>query len=72
VLAVKCGEPKIVVAPQFGVSRQALHTWLTRCVGCAARTLVGIPGGLRASCTQRSGRQHAAREVRLSVPPSQQ
>jgi hypothetical protein len=24
------GEPKIVVAAQFGVSRQTLHTWLTR------------------------------------------
>jgi transposase InsO family protein len=30
VLAVKRGEPKIVVAAQFGVSRQTLHTWLTR------------------------------------------
>lgn len=30
VLAVERGEPKIVVATQFGVSRQALHTWLTR------------------------------------------
>jgi transposase InsO family protein len=30
VLAVGRGEPKIVVATQFGVSRQTLHTWLTR------------------------------------------
>jgi transposase len=30
VLAVGRGEPKIVVAAQFGVSRQTLHTWLTR------------------------------------------
>jgi transposase InsO family protein len=30
VLAVERGEPKIVVAAQFGVSRQTLHTWLTR------------------------------------------
>jgi hypothetical protein len=29
VLAVGRGEPKIVVAAQFGVSRQTLHTWLT-------------------------------------------
>jgi transposase len=28
VLAVGRGEPKIVVATQFGVSRQTLHTWL--------------------------------------------
>ena len=30
VLAVERGEPKMVVAAQFGVSRQTLHTWLTR------------------------------------------
>jgi transposase InsO family protein len=30
VLAVGRGEPKIVVAAQFGVSRQTLHTWITR------------------------------------------
>jgi transposase InsO family protein len=30
VLAVERGEPKIVVAARFGVSRQTLHTWLTR------------------------------------------
>src|SRR3978361_1517482 len=30
VLAVERGEPKIVVAAQFGISRQTLHTWLTR------------------------------------------
>ena len=30
VLAVERGEPKTVVAAQFGVSRQTLHTWLTR------------------------------------------
>jgi transposase len=30
VLAVERGEPKIVVAAQFGVSRQTLHSWLTR------------------------------------------
>jgi transposase len=30
VLAVGRGEPKIVVAAQFGVSRQTLHPWLTR------------------------------------------
>jgi hypothetical protein len=30
VLAVERDEPKIVVVAQFGVSRQALHTWLTR------------------------------------------
>ena len=30
VLAVERGEPKIVVAAQFGVSRQSLYTWLTR------------------------------------------
>lgn len=30
VLAVERGEPKSVVAAQFGVSRQTLHTWLTR------------------------------------------
>ena len=30
VLAVERGEPKIVVAAQFGVSRQTLHRWLTR------------------------------------------
>ncbi|MDQ4092150.1 MAG: IS481 family transposase [Actinomycetota bacterium] len=30
VLAVERGEQKIVVAAQFGVSRQTLHTWLTR------------------------------------------
>ncbi|MDQ4033673.1 MAG: IS481 family transposase [Actinomycetota bacterium] len=30
VLAVERGEQKIVVAGQFGVSRQTLHTWLTR------------------------------------------
>lgn len=30
VLAVERGEQKIVVADQFGVSRQTLHTWLTR------------------------------------------
>jgi transposase len=29
VLAVGRGEPKIVVAARFGVSRQTLHTWLT-------------------------------------------
>jgi transposase len=28
VLAVERGEPKNVVAAQFGVSRQTLHTWL--------------------------------------------
>ena len=32
VLAVERGEPKIVVAAQFGVSRQTLHTWLLRYV----------------------------------------
>jgi transposase len=32
VLAGERGEPKIVVAAQFGVSRQTLHTWLTRYV----------------------------------------
>ena len=30
VLAVERGEPKMVVAAQLGVSRQTLHTWLTR------------------------------------------
>jgi Winged helix-turn helix len=30
VLAVERGEPKMVVATQFGVSRQTLHTCLTR------------------------------------------
>jgi transposase InsO family protein len=30
VLAVERGEPKTVVAAQFGVSRQTLHTWLAR------------------------------------------
>ncbi len=30
VLAVERDEPKNVVAAQFGVSRQTLHTWLTR------------------------------------------
>ncbi|MDQ2883711.1 MAG: hypothetical protein M3Y48_21770 [Actinomycetota bacterium] len=30
VLAVERGEPKIVVVAPFGVSRQTLHTWLTR------------------------------------------
>jgi transposase InsO family protein len=30
VLAVERGEAKTVVAAQFGVSRQTLHTWLTR------------------------------------------
>ena len=30
VLAVERGEPKHLVAAQFGVSRQTLHTWLTR------------------------------------------
>lgn len=30
VLAVERGEPKMVVAAQFGVSRQTLHTWITR------------------------------------------
>jgi transposase InsO family protein len=30
VLAVERGEPKNVVAAQFGVSRQTLHTWLAR------------------------------------------
>ncbi len=30
VLAVERGEPKQAVAAQFGVSRQALHTWLQR------------------------------------------
>jgi len=30
VLAVERGELKMVVAAQFGVSRQTLHTWLTR------------------------------------------
>jgi transposase len=30
VLAVERGEPKMVVAAQFGVSRQTLHTWLSR------------------------------------------
>jgi transposase InsO family protein len=30
VLAVERGEPKVVVAAQFGVSRQTLHTWLSR------------------------------------------
>jgi transposase InsO family protein len=30
VLAVERGEPKSVVAAQFGVSRQTLHNWLTR------------------------------------------
>jgi transposase InsO family protein len=30
VLAVERGESKMVVAAQFGVSRQTLHTWLTR------------------------------------------
>jgi hypothetical protein len=29
-LAVERGELKMVVAAQFGVSRQTLHTWLTR------------------------------------------
>jgi hypothetical protein len=48
VLAVGRGEPKIVVAAQFGVSRQTLHTWLTPaprwrswCASYAAST----PGG---------------------------
>jgi transposase len=30
VLAVERGEPKHVVAAQFGVSRQTLHTWIRR------------------------------------------
>lgn len=30
VLAVERGEPRIVVASQYGMSRQPLHTWLTR------------------------------------------
>jgi transposase InsO family protein len=30
VLAVERGEPRAVVVAQFGVSRQTLHTWLTR------------------------------------------
>jgi transposase len=30
VLAVERGEPKIVVAAQFGASHRTLHTWLTR------------------------------------------
>jgi transposase len=30
VLAVERGEPRIVVASQYGVSRQTLHTWLSR------------------------------------------
>jgi transposase len=30
VLAVERGEPRIVVATQFGVSRQTLHSWLNR------------------------------------------
>ena len=30
VLAVERGEPKNEVAAQFGVSRQTLHSWLTR------------------------------------------
>jgi len=30
VLAVERGEPKMVVAAQFGVSRQTLHSWLAR------------------------------------------
>ena len=30
VLAVERGEPKMVMTAQFGVSRQSLHTWLTR------------------------------------------
>lgn len=30
VVAVERGEPKLVVAAQFGVSRQTLHTWLVR------------------------------------------
>ena len=30
VLAVERGEPKMVVAAQFGVSRQTLHCWLVR------------------------------------------
>ena len=30
VLAVERGEPKYQVAAQFGVSRQTLHTWITR------------------------------------------
>jgi hypothetical protein len=30
VLAVGRGEPKIVVAAQFGILRQTLHIWLTR------------------------------------------
>ncbi|MEV1296138.1 helix-turn-helix domain-containing protein [Pseudonocardia sp. NPDC049635] len=30
VLAVEQGEPRYQVAAQFGVSRQTLHTWITR------------------------------------------
>ena len=30
VLAVQRGEPKMVVAAQFGVSRQSVHAWLVR------------------------------------------
>jgi transposase-like protein len=41
VLAVECGEPKMVVAAQFGVSRQTLYTWVTR----YARDGLGWLGG---------------------------
>jgi hypothetical protein len=33
VLAVQRGEPKIVVATQFGVSRRTLHSWWTATSG---------------------------------------
>ena len=32
VLVVERGEPRMVVAAQFGVSRQTLYTWVTRYV----------------------------------------
>jgi hypothetical protein len=41
VLAVQRGESKIVVAAQFGVSRQTLHTGSTTCAGFDATHPVG-------------------------------
>ena len=39
VLAVERGEPRMVVASQYGVSRQTLHTWLTRYVRSEPRQM---------------------------------
>ena len=71
VLAVERGEPKMVVATQFGVSRQTLHTWLTR---YARDGLGGLIDRTHRpdSCSHQASAEVEARvcELRCEHPPA--